>query len=289
MAAPPRTDVHQHLWPTPVLEALAARDQAPFARHDSDAWRVHFPGEGASPIAAEEAEDRAASLAVDRALLSLSTALEVERLAPEEAQPLLEAWRGVARGLPAPLGAWASINLAGATPADVDALLDEGFVGLCLPAAALAHPSRVEAVGALLERLEARGAPLFVHPGPASDAEGTPWWPALTAYVASLQAAWWAWVTAGLTSHPRLRVVFAALAGLAPLHGERAAARGGPAIPRSPHLFYDTSSYGPDAIAAISTVVGARQVVHGSDIPVLAAAAPPDDALLRDNPARLLG
>jgi hypothetical protein len=75
----------------------------------------------------------------------------------------------------------------------------------------------------------------------------------------------------------------------APLHGERAAARGGPAVPRSPHPFYDTSSYGPDAIAAISTVAGARQLVHGSDIPVLDASTPNDDARVRENPERLLG
>jgi 6-methylsalicylate decarboxylase len=288
MAPLPRTDVHQHLWPARLLEPLAARTELPFARREDGAWRLYVDGEPASPICAQEPGERAASLAVDRALLSLSTALQVERLAPEEARPLVDAWRGIARELPAPLRAWASINLDGAIPADIDALLDEGFVGLCLPAGALAHPDRIAAVGPLLERLEARGAPLFVHPGPAGDGDGPPWWPALTAYVASLQAAWWAWATAGVSAHPRLRVVFAALAGLAPLHGERAAARGGPAVPRSPHLFYDTSSYGPDAISAVSTVVGASQVVYGSDIPVLPGAAAADDAHLRANPARLL-
>jgi 6-methylsalicylate decarboxylase len=143
----------------------------------------------------------------------------------------------------------------------------------------------------LLERLEARGAPLFVHPGPAGagDRDGAPWWPALTGYLASLQSAWWAWVAAGLGAHPRLRVVFAALAGLAPLHGERAAARRGPAVPSSSQLFYDTSSYGQQAIAALAAIVGARQLVHGSDFPVLAADAPADDARMRENPARLLG
>jgi predicted TIM-barrel fold metal-dependent hydrolase len=291
MGAPLRTDVHQHLWPVELLEALAARGEPPFARRDGGSWRLHVPGEPPSVVVAQEPAQRAASLVVDRALLSLSTALEVERLAPDEAAALLSAWSGVAAALPASLAAWASVNLASATPDDLDALLDEGFVGLCLPAAALAHPRRVEGLGALLERLEARGAPLFVHPGPAHDPDhdGAPWWPALTAYIASLQAAWWAWAAVGLAAHPRLRVVFAALAGLAPLHGERAAARGGPAVPRSPHLFYDTSSYGPDAITAVSTVVGARQLVHGSDIPVLDAGTPNDDAHLRENPERLLG
>jgi hypothetical protein len=207
MTPPLRTDVHQHLWPAELLEPLAARSEPPFARRDGGSWLLHVPGEPPSAIVAQEPRERAASLVVDRALLSLSTALEVERLAPEEAAPLLRAWGGVAAGLPAPLAAWASVNLASATPDDLDALLGEGFVGLCLPAAALAHPRRVEARGELLERLEARGAPLFVHPGPASDADadGAPWWPALTGYLASLQTAWWAWAAVGLGAHPRLR------------------------------------------------------------------------------------
>jgi hypothetical protein len=119
-------------------------------------------------------------------------------------------------------------------------------------------------------------------------------WPpellAALAYTASLHAAWWAWVESGVRRHPRLRVVFAALAGLAPLHSERAVARGGPALPAAPQLFYDTSSYDPEAVALMRRTVGAAQLVHGSDTPVLARGAVPDDeALLRANPARLLG
>jgi hypothetical protein len=130
MTPPLRTDVHQHLWPAELLDALAAGSDPPFARRDGDSWLLHVPAEPPSPIVAQEPGAPAASLAgqgVDRALLSLSTALEVERLAPNEAAPLL-AWGGVAAALPEALGAWASLNLAGATPHDVDALLDEGFV-----------------------------------------------------------------------------------------------------------------------------------------------------------------
>lgn len=152
---------------------------------------------------------------------------------------------------------------------------------------------QVERLQGPLARLEARGAPLFVHPGPAAGADDDPtpaWWPAVTSYTASLHAAWWAWAGTGVQRHPRLRVVFAALAGLAPLHGERAAARGGPVVPDAPQLFYDTSSYGPEAVALMRRTVGSAQLVHGSDTPVLAGGAVPDDeALLRANPARLLG
>jgi hypothetical protein len=291
----PRTDVHQHLWPPELLAALERRSELPFARRDAGAWRLHVAGELAATVAAQEGADRAGGLAdqgVDRALLSLSTALRVETLAAREAEPLLDAWRAVVRALPSALGAWGTLTLRDARPADVDALLDEGFIGLCLPAGALAHPRRVERLADLLGRLEARDAPLFVHPGPAAgdDGNAAPWWPALTSYTASLQAAWWAWADAGLVRHPRLRVVFAALAGLAPLHGERAAARGGPAVPLAPQLFYETSSYGPQAIVLMRRTVGAAQLVHGSDVPVLRGMRPQDDeALLRANPARLLG
>jgi hypothetical protein len=286
--------VHQHLWAPELLAALEHRSDPPFARREGGTWRLHVPHEPPAAVPAEAVWERAgrlAELGVDRAVLSLSTALTLEGLPPAEAAPVLDAWRSVVATLPHELRAWATLNLEhGAAPGDVDALLDEGFVGLCLPAAVLAHPRRVERLGDVLARLEARGAPLFVHPGPAGDDDdGPPWWPALTGYLASLQAAWWAWADVGIALHPRLRVVFAALAGLAPLHAERASARGGPGPPDSTSLFYDTSSYGPRALAAVRDAVGGDQLVHGSDLPVLAGQAPQDDALLRDNPARLLG
>ena len=56
------------------------------------------------------------------------------------------------------------------------------------------------------------------------------------------------------------------LAGLAPLHGERAAARGGPvAIDRG--AFVETSSYGRQAVGAVAQALGADLVVAGSDEP----------------------
>jgi hypothetical protein len=60
------------------------------------------------------------------------------------------------------------------------------------------------------------------------------------------------------------------LAGLAPLHAERLALRGGPAAGAlDPGLFYDTSSYGPRAIDAMADLVGLDQLVSGSDRPVV--------------------
>src|SRR6266702_2135227 len=109
----PRTDVHQHLWPPELLAALADRAEPPFARRESGAWRLHVPGEPAAIVPAQDGADRAHALheqRLDRAVLSLSTALEVERLPAREAAPLLDAWRAVVRALPAALGAWGSVN-----------------------------------------------------------------------------------------------------------------------------------------------------------------------------------
>ena len=69
---------------------------------------------------------------------------------------------------------------------------------------------------------------------------------------------------------PELRVVFAMLAGLAPLHAERLAARGGPAdAVHDPLTCFDTSSYGPRAIDAMLRVVGVDRLLYGSDRPVV--------------------
>ena len=85
------------------------------------------------------------------------------------------------------------------------------------------------------------------------------------------------------------------LAGGAPLHAERLAARGGPADARhDPLVFYDTSSYGPRAIDAMVRVVGVEQLVYGSDRPSSTpprsprSARPPRTRSLSVNPARLL-
>jgi hypothetical protein len=60
------------------------------------------------------------------------------------------------------------------------------------------------------------------------------------------------------------------LAGLAPLHVERLRSRGGPTpCLADPLLFYDTSSYGPSATRTLAAVVGAGQLLYGSDRPVV--------------------
>jgi hypothetical protein len=123
--------------------------------------------------------------------------------------------------------------------------------------------------------------------------ERTPsWWPALTDYVASMQTAWHAFAVWGRPAHPRLRVCFAMLAGLAPLQRERLIARGGPAV-SDPDVFLDVSSYGGRTVDAVLREVGVDRLVEGSDRPVIGAnplmlGDAVRTALRERNPGRLL-
>jgi 6-methylsalicylate decarboxylase len=307
-----RTDVHQHLLGPSLIDELARRRQPPVLLRRRRGWTLRLPGEPDSVLSVEatDAQLRGAELrrdGVDRALVALSAALGIETLPAEEAAPLLAAHHAGVEALPAGFGAWGGVQLEAPDPADVDALIARGAVGLSLPATALATPAALERVGPLLERLEHRDAPLFVHPGPVAASAARPagarrgaadllppWWPALTDYVAQMHAAWFAFLHTGRRAHPRLRVLFALLAGGAPLQFERLAARGGPgAAVRDGRIFYDTSSYGPHALRATIGVVGARQLVHGSDRPVVDPSVPSAEtalgrALLQVNPHRLL-
>jgi predicted TIM-barrel fold metal-dependent hydrolase len=171
--------------------------------------------------------------------------------------------------------------------------LDERFAGACVGADSLAGPAGYERLGPLLDTLERAEAPLLIHPGRAVAPRGAPpWWAALTGYVAAMHTAWYAFAAWGRPAHPRLRVCFAMLAGLAPLHRERLVARGGhPA--GDPGVFLDVSSYGVRAIDAVVREIGVDQLVFGSDRPVVT----PQELALGDavrvairerNPARLL-
>ena len=88
--------------------------------------------------------------------------------ARDEAEALLDDFHAGVLELGAPFELWAGLVLADPSPARVDALLDAGAVGLSLPAGALGGPAGIERLGPALERLAQRGAPLFVHPGPAA-------------------------------------------------------------------------------------------------------------------------
>jgi hypothetical protein len=283
-----KIDIHQHLWTDPLVQALAARHELPFVRHEHGLTVLHLAGERPYVIDLEtEAPARRAALVardgLDRALLCLSSPLGIESLPRAQAQPLLDAYHEGALALGGPFGVWGAIALDRPDPADVDRVLDRGCIGISLPAGTLAGVQRLARLRPVLARLELRGAPLLVHPGPGFGSRarvvgeaslGDPlWWPALTRYVAEMQAAWLAFLSAGRLEHPGLRIIFTMLAGLAPLHAERLASRGGPALGEldpDPLLFYDTSSYGPAAVRTLADALGgAGQLLYGSDRPVV--------------------
>jgi hypothetical protein len=290
-----RIDLHQHLWPEALLAALARRDAPPRLVLHGREWTLELSGEAPSIVALADHDPVVRALEAERAGLDVvaiapSSPLGIESLPADEAQPLLDAFHEGILELGAPFRLWAAPAL------EIDSLLDRGALGMSIPAAAIATEFGLERASALLERLEARDAPLFVHPGPAPAADGAPsWWPALTAYVADMQAAWLAWAAWGRAAHPRLKVLFAMLAGGAPLHAERLAARGGPAAAvHDDASFFDVSSYGPRTVDAMLRVVGVDRLVNGSDIPVVervsldALGTSVVHALTEANPARLL-
>jgi 6-methylsalicylate decarboxylase len=145
----------------------------------------------------------------------------------------------------------------------------------------------------VLDHVQSRDVPLFVHPGGFAPREASLdeplWWTALTDYVSQMQAAWLTFAAFGRRELPRLRVLFAMLAGGGPLLAERLIARGGPVIDLGdPLTFYDTSSYGPMIVEATARWVGPAQLVYGSDRPVIEPVPTGREVELMNNSAALL-
>ena len=284
-----------------LAEELRRRSRPPRL----DGWTLFTSGEPPFKVnpADHDVALRAAQTARDgvgRVVIGLSSPLGIEYLMPEDAVPLLDAYHDGVVELGAPFAGWASACLTAIDVAGLAKQLDRGFVGLQLPATAVADESGYQWCSPLLDVLAERDLPLFIHPGPAAGAgaAGTAWWAALVPYVQQLHAAWFAFRAYGRPAYPRLRVCFTALAGLGPLHGERLAARGG-ADPLTrgavdPHMFVETSSYGSRAVDSVLRVLGVDLLVVGSDRPY--AAPHPDfglggaarHAIRATNPARLL-
>jgi hypothetical protein len=289
-----RTDLHQHLWPAPFLEALRARRHPPRLR----GWILELAGQ--PPFAvdpeAHDPERRAALAASDGdelVCVAPSAALGLDRLPAEESAELAAAWLEGALALPRPFAAWATAGIREPDPYALQDALDRGAIGLELAADALAAPGAFERLAPLLDILGDR--PLLVHPGPAppQPASRPGWWAPVVPYVLHLHAAWWAWADGGRRRFPRLPVCFVALAGLGPLHGERHRSRGGRGGAVDPLTFVETSSYGTQAIDAVIRVLGIDVVCHGSDrpyaeppLPALGDAAV--HAIRTRNPGRLL-
>jgi predicted TIM-barrel fold metal-dependent hydrolase len=287
----PSFDVHQHLWPEQFVAALAGRRDPPRLRGSV----LELERQGSSELDLEayglEARLRALDEAgIDAAVISLAPTLELEELTEAEREPLLAAYHeGIlelaeqAEGRIRPLAAHRVLD---------------GFAGSTVGARALLDLDRLSP---LLDELTRRGGLLFVHPGPCDPPSGVPaWWPAVVDYTTQMQAAYAAWVADGAERWPDLRVVFAILAGGGPFQHERLRSRGFEVRPALlPNVYLETASYGRRALELCMATFGVRQLLYGSDAPVVdpgptlkavhgfgQAVA---DALCRDNPTRLLG
>jgi hypothetical protein len=277
-------DLHQHLWPERLIRALERRREPPCLRGTV----LHVPAEapGDVDLAEHLPERRLARLdrdGIDVAVISPAPTCELDRH-PD----LRDAYHDGIREVAAASGG-RLLALSAET------CLPE-FVGACVAA-----PVLVEGCDSLLGALRTAEQILFVHPGPPAAAPaGTPgWWPAVVDYTAQMQAAYAVWLARDAARFPDLRVVFAILAGGAPIQLERLRSRGGDLRPAlSPNLYLDTSSYGRRALELAFSTFGATQVVFGSDVPVIDAAPTLEavtgfgdgiaDLVLRENPNRLL-
>lgn len=275
-------DVHQHLWPEALIEDWRARRERPRLRGSvlelpSGDWEVDL---GAHTLEARlELLDRDE---IDVAVISCPPTLELD-------EELEEAYHeGILELVAASDGRLAALSCGSAR---------DGFVGACVPAWDLAG---LVALEPLLDELEQRRSLVFVHPGPAPVPANAPgWWPAVVDYPTQMQAAYAAWIAHDADRWPDLSVVFAILAGGAPIQLERLASRG--VETRSilrPNVYLETASYGERALELALATFGVAQLVFGSDAPVIDAeptlrsvrsfGQAVEDAVCRENPARLL-
>jgi 6-methylsalicylate decarboxylase len=311
-----RIDVHQHLWPPELIEALRRRARAPRLVGNGDRpmlemvhepdWPVDLGGH--RPEARLEALDAAG---IDRAVVSLSAPLGIESLAEPESAELVSAYHdGVGRLAEQSgdrLAAWAATTLTAPDcgAAVVAAALDAGFVGAMVPSEALAGPEAMDRLAPVLDVLEARGAALFVHPGPAPGTApyardgGLPaWWPNMGVYPGLSIRAYFAWRALGAERWPRLRICFAIMGGAGPFLEERWRTFSGEARGIDRNVYLDTASYGRLALECAMATFGVEQIVFGTDIPVISGDPPAralagigeaaEEAVVHRNPVTLL-
>ena len=273
-------DVHQHVWPGRVIDVLRRRQEPPRLEGD-----VLVTSEGLFPVdvGAARPERRLELLAergIDVALVSL--------------QPTIEPTPDVVAAYHESIAELGDPRLR---PLAYAQALD-GFAGAAVSARSVRD---LDALEPLLAELERRSQLLFVHPGAGEPVRGAPaWWAPVVDYTAQMQAAYATWLAQGAARWPRLRVLFALLAGGAPFQLERLAPRGvdlRQAV--AADVYLDTSSYGPRALEFCLSVYGVDRLVHGSDAPVLDPRTSLDSvrrfgdnvatALFETNVRRLLG
>jgi 6-methylsalicylate decarboxylase len=254
-------DLHQHLWPAAFCELLRERSVAPYLRGSE---LVTAEGSFTLDLTIHDPEQRLRMLdrdEIDVAVLSLQPSLSAEDLAPQEREELELAWvEGVEQLARASGGRFRAL-----APWRVRA----GFDGTSVGASALID---LDGHAALLDDVMSAKGVLFVHP----EAEGEPtpgrpdWWNWAAGYTGQMQRAYLAWLGEGRNRWPTLQVVFAILAGGAPIHLERLTHCG--VDVRSaldPNVFFDVATYGRRAIELCIETFGVGQLVYGSDLPVV--------------------
>jgi hypothetical protein len=214
-------------------------------------------------LAGHDPERRIAAIdrdGIDVAVLSLQPSLGIERLHGPEREELELAWLEGARELAAASG--------GRFHVLAPWRLAEGCAGTSVGASAMIEPAAVP----VLAEVDAAGGLLFVHPeseGPVP--AGRPvWWNWTAGYAGQMQRAYLAWLGGLRERYPNVRIVFAMLAGGAPIHHERLIHRGVDVrASLDPHTLFDTASYGRRAIELCIETFGVERVVYGSDTPVI--------------------
>ena len=296
MTPSPAIDVHQHLWPPELIDALRARRHPPRL----DGWTLLLDGEPPYDVNPDDHQTTARrALDGGRIVLGLSSPLGIEDLPADEGADLLDAWHDGAAALRPDFDAWVvgqpartrSGRRGQAAGRRVRRAADTGHLAVdtCRSSRQL---SEVFAVAAAADR------PVFVHPGPVAAAPDPAdvrpsWWAAVVDYPGQLVAAWWSWHAVGRSLFPDLRICFAAGAGLAPVHHERFLARGGRPLVVDQNTFVDTSSYARQGVDSLIRVLGVDPIVIGSDRPyglpfVTDQGDALDQAFRHTNPLRLL-
>jgi len=246
-------DIHQHLWPPSLIKALESRERRPRLRGrilelPSGDWEID--------LTAHELGARLAALdrdEIDVAVISCPPTLELD---PDLAESYHEGMLDMVAEADGRLRAFACNDAR------------DGFAGACVSALAL---DNLVALAPLLAALEERGELLFVHPGPALTPPDAPdWWPSVVGYTAQMQFAYAVWLAHGAAAWPDLRILFAILAGGAPVQLERLNSRGlETRAVLHENVYLDTASYGERALALAFATYGVGQIVYGSDWPVI--------------------
>lgn len=272
------------------MEALARRTSPPLLHGET----LVLDPEGAFEIDPAEYGVEACLRNLDRAgidvaVVSCPPTLGIDALEDEECELLRGAYHDGARAAVAQSDG-RLVALSMGRP-------EEGFAGVIVAADDLAD---LERAAPLLDEVERRGLFVFVHPGTARPPDRAPsWWAAGVEYTMQMQRAYASWLAHGVERWPDLRIVFAILAGGAPFQLERMQARGFDITSAlHPTIYFDTSSYGRRALELCLATFGARQIVFGSDAPVIDASVTlahvrsfgeaATRALCRENPTALL-